>query len=863
MSKENRLPKEIAAQLGWPLRLTLWGMGAEALVRAFWPLWSLVCVGFTAAMFGAHEALGAGALWGALGVWALAALAALIWGARRFAWPRRAEALARIDAHLPGRPIVTLQDTQAVGAADPASQAVWAAHLARMQARAAQARADAPDLTLSSRDPFALRYMALLGLFMALLFGAFWRVGGVADALDPGGGADALARGPTWEGWIEPPAYTGKPTLYLADQGARLSIPEGSRLTLRLYGEVGALSVEESISGRDAAGPSGDVAQDFTALSDGELAILGAPGGEARWHVSIIEDTAPSITIDAEAERGAGGEMHVEFSAADDYAVTGGQARITLDLAAVDRRFGRVVDPEPREAIVIDLPMPISGSRAAFSEVLIEDLSRHPWAGLPVALTLSVRDGGGNEGATPPAQMPLPGRRFFDPLAAAVAGERAALLWNRENARRVTQVLRAVSHRPEDVFRSETAYLKLRMVIRRLETNLRFLDQLPDDLIEESAQALWDIAVLIEEGNLADARERLRRAQDRLAEAMRNGASDAEIAELMDELREAMDDYMRQLAQEAQESDGQEQAQNDQDRETISGDQLQQMLDRLQQLMEEGRMAEAEQLLEQLRQMMENMQVTQGEGQEGQQSPGQQALGELGDTLREQQGLNDDTFSDLQEQFGQDGQQGQPGQQGQQGQQMPGQGQPGQSGPEGPGTEGQPGTQQGTDLGQSLAGRQQALRNELDRQLGALPEGMGEEGSTGREALDRAGRAMDRAEGALRDGNLAEALDGQSEALEALREGMRELSRDLAQAQSDQSGEQGEAMGRASGNQRTDPLGRDQGGTGQLGDDVEMMQGEDVYRRARDLLDEIRRRSADQTRPEVERDYLRRLLDRF
>ena len=47
------------------------------------------------------------------------------------------------------------------------------------------------------------------------------------------------------------------------------------------------------------------------------------------------------------------------------------------------------------------------------------------------------------------------------------------------------------------------------------------------------------LAILLEEGDLGDALERLRRAQERLSEAMKNGASDQEIAELMQELREA------------------------------------------------------------------------------------------------------------------------------------------------------------------------------------------------------------------------------------------------------------------------------------------------------------------------------------
>jgi histone H3/H4 len=57
---------------------------------------------------------------------------------------------------------------------------------------------------------------------------------------------------------------------------------------------------------------------------------------------------------------------------------------------------------------------------------------------------------------------------------------------------------------------------------------------------------------MIEEGDLASARERLQRAQDRLDEAIRNGADPSEIDELMQELREALDNYMRELAEEAQ-----------------------------------------------------------------------------------------------------------------------------------------------------------------------------------------------------------------------------------------------------------------------------------------------------------------------
>ena len=60
-----------------------------------------------------------------------------------------------------------------------------------------------------------------------------------------------------------------------------------------------------------------------------------------------------------------------------------------------------------------------------------------------------------------------------------------------------------------------------------------------------------------------------------------------------------------------------------------------------------------------------------------------------------------------------------------------------------------------------------------------------------------------------------------------------------------------------------DPLGRDQGSNGATGSDNEADLNNDAYGRARELLDEIRRRSGEAARPEVERDYLNRLLDRF
>ncbi len=828
------------------LWLTHAGMLAEQVLRAFWPFLSVLMLVLGLLMLGVQDMVGVETVWIAGGLTALALFASLIWGARRFYLPTRAQALVRLDETLPGRPIQALMDDQAIGAMDPDSVALWRAHQVRMAARAAQAGPVRPDLDLTPRDPYGLRFSAMLVLVVGLLFGSFWRIGSVAEMAP---GAAVAGQGPSWEGWVEPPRYTGLPTLYLADQpGPALSVPQGSRITLRFYGAVGGHSLTETTS-RSGSEAATDPEQDFVAEQTGRLSIEGPAGRD--WSVQIIADTRPQVDVAAPPTAEAGGQMKLPFAAHDDYGIVSGWALIELDLAAVDRRYGLAAAPDPREAITVPLPMPIAGDRSDFTEDLIEDFSQHPWAHLPVRITLSVQDAADQASDAAVYQTALPARRFFDPLAAAVIEQRRDLLWARANAARVSQVLRAVSHRPQDIFRSETAYLRLRFILRRLETFTEF--GLKPEQQEEIAQALWELALLIEEGTLADALERMRRAQERLTEAMKNGASDEEIADLMQELREATDEYLRQLQRLAQEDQNGQQNQNGETMQ-MTQDDLQRMMDRIQELMEQGRMAEAQQALEEFQQMMENMRVTQGQGQ-GQQSEGQQAMEDLADTLREQQGLSDEAFRDLQEQFNPGAQAGEnQGNQGRSGGQGRGQSHDGQGQGSNQAGEGESG--QG-----SLADRQQALRDELRRQEQGLPGAGTPEGDAARDSLGRAGRAMDEAEDALRQQDLAEAIDRQSEAMEALREGMRSLGEAMAQNQQNQPG-QGTQEGDMQANNR-DPLGRNPGAAGSISTDENLLQGEDVYRRARELLDEIRRRTGETDRPRIELEYLKRLLERF
>lgn len=827
------------------IRRTLWGMALERFLRVFWPLGALVAVLWAALAFGAADLPPRSVLVGGVGIAAFAVVLGLWYGVSRFKWPSRDEARARVDATLPGRPLAALADKPALGKGDAGAEGLWAAHLRRMAGIAAGARAAPPDLQLARHDPWALRLGALVALIAALVFARADPVSELGAALASADGA-ATAGGPSYEAWAEPPPYTGRPTLYLPDVPGDppAPLPEGTVITLRVYGEPERFALTQGVAeAADLApvAPGIGVAR-FVVDRSGPVTLAEDGDEIAAWRFEMEPDAPPSIAMAGDMERGPVGETELRFRAEDDHGVTAARAEIVLDLGAVDRRHGLTVDPVERPAIAVDLPLPGGAGLAGEEGLLVEDFSKHPWAGLPVTLRLTATDALGQTGEGAGKAIALPGKRFYNPLAAALVEQRRDLLWSPANAPRTAQVLRAVSHRPETVFEDQRAYLMTRVAIRRIEAAP------PGDAtaLEDPAEMLWRAALLLEEGSLGDAAERLARAKERLKEALRNDASDEEIAQLMQELREATQDYMQQLAQEAIERGEQQQAEGggESQGQSMTQDQIQALMDRIQELSEQGRRAEAEQLLEMLQQMLENMEMRlaqqgQGQGGQGQQGQGEQSMQGLGDALREQQNLADDSFQQLQREFregrGQDGGAPEPGEGGEQGQ---GQGQ----------------------SAQDLAERQQALRELTEGLQKSMP---GEGGEAAREALRQAERDMSDAEGALREGDTSGALDRQSEAIDNLREGMRQMAEAMRGDENANPSEGAQGEGQALSDGRQDPLGRPLGSQGSIGAQDNMVPEGDTAARARGLLDEIRRRSGELARPQIELDYLRRLLDRF
>jgi uncharacterized protein (TIGR02302 family) len=150
-------------------------------------------------------------------------------------------------------------------------------------------------------------------------------------------------------------------------------------------------------------------------------------------------------------------------------------------------------------------------------------------------------------------------------------------------------------------------------------------------------------------------------------------------------------------------------------------------------------------------------------------------------------------------------------------------------------------------------------QGQLQGELQQLQEGLRGMGIQPGEGFGEAGKEMGEAEGALGDQQGDRATGHQGRALEALRKGAQDMMQQMQQAmQGDEGGsEQGGRQQQAD----RDPLGRPRATTGpDFGDTVKVPDEIDVQR-ARRILDAIRKRLGNALSPELERNYLERLLD--
>jgi uncharacterized protein (TIGR02302 family) len=762
----------------------------------------------------------------------------------RFRWPSREEGLSRLDrgTGIRHRPATALSDTLVTQ--DPVALALWQAQRERTLASIKRIRAGLPSPRLAIHDPWALRALVAVMMVAAYIAAGDERMMRVAAAFDWNGVlSPANVR---VDAWVTPPLYTGRPPIILstANKDAALPasgplpVPAGSTLIVRSSGGtldvVAGGGVTEAVPTEQA--PKGTNERHFTIAGDGTVHVR-APSGQPQWKFSAIPDRVPIISLAKDPERQARGSLQMSYKIEDDYGVTEAQAHFAVRPNDAPKSDAQKAAAEPRplfDAPQFPLVLPNARTRNGVGQT-VKDLSEDPYAGADVTLTLTAKDEAGNEGHSEPFNMRLPERLFTKPLPRALIEQRRILALDANQSAQVAIALDALMIAPQYFMPETGQYLGLYSVAKQLDAART------DDALREVVASLWALAVTIEDGNITDVDKALRAAQEALKQALENGASDEEIKKLTENLRAALDNFIRQLAEQQRNNPQALARPLDPNTRVLSQNDLKNMLDRMERLSRSGDKDAAKQLLDQLQQMLENLQMAQP-GQGGD-SDMEQALNELGDMIRKQQQLRDKTYKQGQDSR-RDRQRGKQGDQGM------------------------------SDLQQDQQGLRDRLKK-LQQELAKRGMGQGQKGQPGQQGQDGdpqagdgndsfgdADNAMGDADGRLGEGNADGAVDSQGKALDALRKGAQSLADAMQQGDGDGQGDgPGNRAGRQqSGANQSDPLGRPLHGR-EFGDDLTVkIPGEIDVQRVRRILEELRRRLADPQRPQIELDYIERLL---
>ena len=766
-------------------------------------------------------------------------------------WPSRAAGLRRVEkkSELSHRPITAWHDDLADPEGDERTQMIWQAHRKRQHEQFSKLKSGLPRSNWMKLDPWAWRFtLALLLLVTVVLNGHNWRheVAGLA-----GSPAVKVTEVISLDAWISPPAYTRKAPILLTSAGFRksavggheITVPEGSRLKVRVNNVAGfsvTLSKQLQDGGpgetleRVVAKPKNDrrfAEANVVLKRPVHVALHYENKMQAEWNIALIPDDHPVVAITGKLQITPTGGFAIPWLVSDDYGV----AALSGTLKRVEATKGKALQQAEKNK-------PLSYPPPVFSAALprlnpkkvkgraFQDLSSHPWAGQQVQLVLSAKDQAGQTGYSNKIVFQLPERQFSKLIARALVEQRRKLVEAPADKFKVVKSLAAMMAWPEGLIKKSGTYLGLRTLATRLH-RAKTRKQL-----KQSVKELWQLALVIEEGDLSESRRKLEAARRALQKALREGASPEKIAELTKNLKDALNEYMQALVRKMQQAQANSQMQQNglrQNGREIRARDLQKMMENIENLAKSGAHDAAQEMLSQLENILKNLNpgLAQKPMDPQRTPPEARSLEELAELMRKQQELMDKTFAMPDQKNGD---------------KKTGKMQKNKDGD----------LQQSRKPGDELATQQEQLKN----MLGKLMEQMSKNGLSAPRSLEQARRAMQDAQRALKNGQKGPALGMQGNAMQGLRKGAEKMAKDMMQRGQGDEGNFGRHS--ESAGDRNDPLGRPMPRNGaDFGPDKNILPKESEIMRARDIMNALRSRSNDRQRPKIELDYLRRLLD--
>ena len=733
---------------------------------------------------------------------------------RDFRWPTRTTARARLENVVPElhRPLTAVEDRHEGDDSD-VSAALWAAHRQRATAVLDRLRAEPPAPGVAALDRRSFRAAAGLLLILGVA-GAGSDAGprlmrALTPSFDSGGGAVSAKL------WLTPPGYTNKSPVFLefpaaarTPAPARLIVPQGSVALVIVTGTTRQteLKIDKAVHALEKVGDDSQRLE-IQVPPGNRLELTQRGRAIAGWDFEMLPDLPPEIEFVREPKEAGRGRLRVDYRARDDYGI----GRVTAYIKPTNGTPTHIGEP-----FEVELSTPPFNPKEATAASFL-DLTAHPWAGMAVEMSLRIKDQAEQSAESDAIVVQLPERVFNHPVARELVSLRKSLIADfpanvMTAARAVDRILRA-----RDRFGGEPHVVLLLSSVRgRLALGPSPADARP------VIDMLWHAAVRIEDGNLVETEQRLAAAEQALREAMERGASPREIDQLVDQLKQALADYTRELAERMPQNQNSA-LKPEKGQGTISPEDIAATMERLRQMSQMGATEAARKMMSELQDMLQALR------QAASSDPGEnQDMKNAQEIMKDLQDVTEAQSKMLEESFKKERQQELEGRK------------PGQK-------DGDP----------AAGERQEKLRQKLGdlmgrmgEMAGQIPDAMGEAESAMRKARDR-----------LNSGKPAS--DAQGQALAALQQSMQQANQQLMQTLSDK-GMAGIMPMPGKDREGFDPLGRRTGPDN--GEDVELPRGPDaagVSERVRAILEEIRRRAADRTRPAEEQDYLRRLMKQF
>jgi uncharacterized protein (TIGR02302 family) len=560
---------------------------------------------------------------------ALALAAGVLFGWKRASIPSQGTALRRLeqDSGLLHRPFETLTDRPA-GASDIG---LWQLHQERQRREIGGLRLSMPKSGLAERDPRALRYFVVIALVLGLVIAGPRAGRMLGSALVPR--FDRTVTEIPVEAWIKPPAYTGLAPILLKNGSATpVDVPVGSILEAHVTGgsKVPRLllgELKEDFKHVDGGG----FAVTHALSNSGTLSISRGWFALSQWQINIIADQLPMVAFARKPSEMQSAALSIDYHASDDYGV-----------AAIDLHIRRAPgEPE----ILAD---PISAQLASGQNAKdlrgssFQDLTAHPWAGMPVLAKLIATDTAGQASESPEIAVILPERRFINATAQTIIAVRKHVIMN--DAPRMEQVLTLLNltSNPQAYAEDLSVFLALRSATAELNHSR------PDDqaAVAGIEDLLWNAALKIEDGNRPEAEKALRSAENALEKALKDPNTPAsEIARLTQNLKDAMNRDIQAMAENMRQrqnrGDQPDSATAESNIPTIDQKDLNNQIDKMSQMAQNGSRDAAQDMLDYIKSLLENMKTGDQAGKANEQ--GKKSLQELKDLAKKQRDMENGT----------------------------------------------------------------------------------------------------------------------------------------------------------------------------------------------------------------------------